>query len=60
LIGKSKGPLSDGFLLSLFLTWIGVVIIACLKPSFDVQVRRERERQAVLRAASEPDCPESN
>lgn len=54
VVGHRKGRTGAGFWLSLILTWIGVIIVASMKPSFEEQVRRERERQAVLAAVNEP------
>ena len=45
VIGNSKGHTAAGFWLAFFLGWIGVIIVACMKPSFEAQVRRERERR---------------
>jgi hypothetical protein len=52
-IGNRKGRPAAGFLLGLFLGWVGVIIIAVTPPTRDVLVRRERERQQIQREARE-------
>ena len=52
-IGNHKGRPGTGFLLGLFLGWIGVVIIALIPPTHDMLVQRERERLQIQREAAE-------
>ena len=52
IIGGRKGRRGTGFLLGLFLGWLGVAIIACTPPTRDMLVRRERERLQIQREAS--------
>jgi hypothetical protein len=52
-IGNRKGRPGTGFLLGLFLGWIGVVIIACIPPTREMLVLRERERLQIQREAAE-------
>jgi hypothetical protein len=52
-IGNRKGRPGAGFLLGLFLGWIGVIIIAVIPPTRGELVRRERERQQIQREAAE-------
>jgi len=51
-IGNRKGRPGTGFLLGLFLGWIGVIIIACIPPTREMLVQRERERQQIQREAA--------
>lgn len=51
IIGRYKGRAATGFLLSMLLGIIGVVVIACLPATFEAKVRQEAERQAVAEAA---------
>lgn len=51
LIGRHKGRTGTGFLLGVLLGWIGVIIIAVIRPTHDALVRRERERLQVQREA---------
>jgi hypothetical protein len=51
-IGNRKGRPLAGFLLGLLLGWIGVIIIAVLPPTRDMQVQRERERLQIQREAA--------
>lgn len=50
IIGRRKGRPWAGFLLGLFLSWIGVILIAVTSPTYDALVRQEKER---LRVESE-------
>jgi hypothetical protein len=52
-IGNRKGRPGTGFLLGLFLGWIGVIIIAVTPPTRDMLVQRERERQQIQREAAQ-------
>ena len=52
-IGNRKGRPGTGFLLGLFLGWIGVVIIALIPPTRDMLVQRERERLQIQREAAQ-------
>jgi hypothetical protein len=52
-IGNRKGRPGTGFLLGLFLGWIGVIIIAVTPPTRDMLVLRERERLQIQREAAE-------
>ena len=52
-IGNRKGRPGAGFLLGLFLGWIGVIIIALIPPTRDMLIQRERERQQIQREAAE-------
>jgi MFS family permease len=52
-IGNRKGRSGTGFLLGLFLGWIGVIIIAFIPPTREMLVLRERERQQIQREATE-------
>lgn len=52
-IGNRKGRPGTGFLLGLFLGWIGVIIIAVTPPTRDMLILRERERQQIQREAAE-------
>ena len=52
-IGNRKGRPGTGFLLGLFLGWIGVVIIAVTPPTREMLVLQERERQQIQREAAE-------
>ena len=52
-IGNRKGRPGAGFLLGLFLGWIGVIIIACIPPTREMLVQRERERQQIQREAAQ-------
>jgi MFS family permease len=58
-IGNRRGRPGTGFLLGLFLGWIGVIIIAFIPPTRDVQVQRERERLQIQREAAESMRPQS-
>lgn len=51
-IGNRKGRPAAGFLLGLFLGWVGVIIIAVTPPTRDMLVQRERERQQIQREAA--------
>lgn len=53
-IGNRKGRPAAGFLLGLFLGWIGVIVIALIPPTRDALVQRERERQQIQREAAAP------
>jgi uncharacterized membrane protein YeaQ/YmgE (transglycosylase-associated protein family) len=53
LIGRRKGRPGTGFLLGLFLGWIGAAIIALTPPTRDMQVQRERRRLQIQREAQE-------
>jgi hypothetical protein len=53
-IGNRKGRPGTGFLLGLLLGWIGVIIIAVIPPTHDMQVQRERERLQIQREAAGP------
>lgn len=57
VIGNRKGRTAAGFWMAFFLAWIGVIIVACMTPSFEAQVRRERERHAVLAAVNGAGMP---
>jgi hypothetical protein len=46
-----KGRPLTGFLLGLFLGWIGVIIIALMPPTREKRVQRERERLEIEREA---------
>jgi TctA family transporter len=48
---RRKGRPWTGFLLGLFLGWIGVIIIALIRPTHEKLVQRERERLQVEREA---------
>jgi hypothetical protein len=48
---RIKGRPTLGLLLGLFLSWIGVIIIAVWPPSHDMLVLREEERLQVQREA---------
>jgi len=50
-IGNRKGRPGTGFLLGLFLGWIGVAIIALTPATHDMQVQRERHRLQIQREA---------
>jgi hypothetical protein len=39
IIGKRKGRLGEGIAWTVFLTWIGLIIIACRRPAAVMQVR---------------------
>ena len=52
-IGRRKGRPGAGFLLGLILGWIGVIIIACIPPTHDALVKREKERLQIQREAAE-------
>lgn len=65
LIGNNKGRTAEGILLSIFLTWLGVIIIALMKPSHSVQVQRaadqldiqqQAQMLAIQRQVNAPDC----
>lgn len=51
IIGGRKGRRGAGFILGLFLGWIGVIIIAVMPPTHDMLVVREEERLEVQREA---------
>lgn len=51
IVGGRKGRRGAGFALGLFLSWIGVVIIAVMPPTHDMLVLREEERLQVQREA---------
>jgi hypothetical protein len=53
MIGSAKGRAGAGVALGAFLGWIGVIIIACLKPSQEVQVARAAQQLAIQRQAQE-------
>jgi hypothetical protein len=48
---RIKGRPTLGLLLGLFLSWIGVIIIALVSPTHDMLVLREEERLQVQREA---------
>jgi hypothetical protein len=47
MVGKRKGTPVGGFVLGLVLSWVGVIIVACVRPSREELVRREVERQSI-------------
>jgi hypothetical protein len=51
-IGRPKGRATEGFFLGLLLSLIGVIIIACVKPSREFLVRREEERLLIQQEAA--------
>ena len=51
MVGGNKGRRGLGYLLGLFLGWIGVVIIAFMPITHEKLVQRERERLEVERQA---------
>lgn len=51
IAGSRKGRPWTGFLLGLFLGWIGVVVIAVTPPTRARLVQRERERLQIEREA---------
>jgi MFS family permease len=53
-IGNRKGRPGTGFLLGLFLGWIGVIIIALTPATHDMQVQIERHRLRIQREAQDP------
>jgi len=48
---RRKGRPNLGLILGLLLGWIGVIIIACVPPTRDMLVLRERERLQIQREA---------
>lgn len=58
-IGNRRGRPGTGFLLGLFLGWIGVIVIACIPPTREMLVLRERERLQIQREAAESMRPQS-
>lgn len=51
LVGSHKGRGGTGFVLALLLGWIGVIIVACLSPSPDEQVRRMQQQMFIQQEA---------
>jgi hypothetical protein len=52
-IGRHKGRTWTGFVLGLILGWVGVIIIAVIRPTREKLVQRERERLAIQQEARE-------
>jgi hypothetical protein len=52
-IGGRKGRGGTGFLLGFLLGFIGVIIIACMKPTQEEQIRRAQEQMSVQYAAQQ-------
>ncbi len=48
---RLKGRPNLGIILGLFLSWIGVIIIAVMPPTHDMRVLREEERLQIQREA---------
>jgi hypothetical protein len=53
VIGARKGRRGTGIMLGLVFGWIGVIVIACIPPTHETLVQRERERLRVQREAQE-------
>lgn len=54
VLARRKGRADSGVGIGLLLGWIGVIIIALIPPTREMQVRRERERQQIQREAAGP------
>ena len=53
VIGSRKGRGGTGFLLGLPARFIGVIIIACMKPTQEEQIRRAQEQMNIQYAAQQ-------
>lgn len=62
LVGSNKGKTGTGIVLSLLLSWVGVIIVAVLQPSpeFVAEKKKEEENQLLQRGTMKkcPDCGE--
>ena len=58
IIGSNKGKTGTGIVLSLLLSWIGVIIVAVLQPSQEfVEEKKKAEESEMLQSGSMKKCP---
>lgn len=54
-IGADKGRGAAGFWLGLCLGLIGLIIVACMQPSYEVSLQRQAERERALTRMTQTD-----
>jgi len=58
IIGSNKGKTGTGIVLTLLLSWIGVIIVAVLQPSPEfVEQKKKSEERELLQSGSMKKCP---
>ena len=58
IVGSNKGKTGTGIVLTLLLSWIGVIIVAVLQPSQEfVEQKKKAEESELLQSGSMKKCP---